>query len=132
MNDFDDDSRGQDGLDIDDLIVVELDPGAVEPARTPHNRASRIDHVDQAYARADALRWASRLTINRHDPLAVIRNAEPMLAFLAAASGEHDLYLRRTAGNLQSANDDEREPDDDGAGFALRAAVLYGAMTGAA
>ncbi|MFI9846723.1 hypothetical protein ACIHFD_57555 [Nonomuraea sp. NPDC051941] len=129
MIDFEGDGRHQDDLDLDDLIMVKLDAEPVEPARTQH---SHPDRVDQADARADALRWSSRLTINRHDPLAVIRNAEPMLAFLAAATDEHDLYLRQRAGNLQSANDDEREPDDDGAAFALRAAVLYGAMTGAA
>jgi hypothetical protein len=137
MSDFEDNGRDQDALDADDLTAVKLDPTAVEPDLTEPvdgltGCLNHVDQVDRIFAHADALRWSSRLTTRRHDPLQVIANAEPMFAFLAAAIDNDDLQLRRTAGNLQNANDDEREPDDDGAGFALRAAVLYGAMTGTA
>jgi hypothetical protein len=88
-----------------------------------------IDPIERFDARADALGWASRLTTERHTPLLVIINAEPILQWLAAAADEQDLALRLRAGDLASANDDEREPDDDGAAFVLRAAVLHEAMT---
>lgn len=101
-------------------------------ARTGRRGGRPIDPVVRADAYADALNWASALTRERANPLTVIANAEPLFAFLAAATDEDDLLLRARAGQLQHANDDEREADDDGEAFALRAAVLYGAMTGAA
>ncbi|GAA3702418.1 hypothetical protein GCM10022224_080270 [Nonomuraea antimicrobica] len=107
-------------------------PPATPPALLANLRSQDPAALNHAYARAAALNWVSRLTTGRHDPLAVLRNAEPVLEFLAAATDDDDLRLRRMAADLQSANDDERDPDDDGAGFALRAAVLYGAMTGTA
>jgi hypothetical protein len=91
-----------------------------------------LDPIERADARADALGWASRLTAERHNPLLVIINAEPIFQWLAAAVDEQDLALRLRAGDLASANDDDCEPDDDGAAFVLRAALLYDAMTGAA
>ncbi|MEU4234359.1 hypothetical protein AB0F17_59640 [Nonomuraea sp. NPDC026600] len=95
-------------------------------------RPDSIDPIERADAHADALGWASRLTSERHNPLLVIINAEPIFQWLAAALDEQDLALRLRAGDLQSANDDECGPDDDGAAFVLRAALLYDAMTGAA
>ncbi|UBU19196.1 hypothetical protein [Nonomuraea gerenzanensis] len=117
-------------MSTDNDRLVEIDGEPLE--LLPNLISAAPDASARAYSRAAALGWASRLTTDRHDPLAVLRNAQPVLEFLQAATSDADLQLRRMAGSLQSANDDEREPDDDGAGFALRVAVLYGAMTGAA
>jgi hypothetical protein len=91
-----------------------------------------IGEHTSAHARADALVWASAFTTDRHNPLSVITNAEPIFEWLAAATDSKDLTLRRRAGNQQWINDDTRDPDDDPAAFLMRAAALYGAMTGAA
>ncbi|GAA4931657.1 hypothetical protein HD597_012903 [Nonomuraea thailandensis] len=95
-----------------------------------------ISEHTRAHARADALAWASSLTKERHNPLSVIGNAEPIFEWLEAALDTKDLTLRRRAGHQQWINDDRGDdpddvgPDDDPAAFLMRAAALYGAMTG--
>ncbi|MFI6503700.1 hypothetical protein [Nonomuraea typhae] len=79
-----------------------------------------------------ALGWASALTRAPHRPALVIAHAAVIFAWLAEATGEHDLHLRHLACNRQHVNQAPQPADDDPEGFLRRAAELYHAILRAA
>lgn len=90
--------------------------------------------------REDVLRWASSLTINPADPVAVHANALPLLAWLDAADDPADLRARfkalyrhdmnmAQAARVRPTDADDPRPTDDPDAFVAGAKVLHAFLT---
>jgi hypothetical protein len=77
--------------------------------------------------RDDVLRYAARLTSDKHNPAAVVINASPILAWLEEASDEHDLRARCRALSRQHVDQAlaHAEPDDNPERFLVAARAWY-------
>lgn len=81
------------------------------------------------YIRADILRFASAITENREDPIAVRANALPMLQWLEAAVDKDDQDARWKALWRQHNNTSPQVPTDDPARFLASAEQYYAFLT---
>lgn len=79
--------------------------------------------------RADVLRFASAITENREDPIAVRANALPMLQWLENATDDEDQRARWKALWQQHTNVSSQAPDDDPARFVASAEQYYAFLT---
>jgi hypothetical protein len=85
-----------------------------------------------AHSRRRVLEFASALTSDKGSAAAVTVNAGPLLAWLEAASGEHDMYVRLGALARQYRNTLEDPPDDNPERFLAEARTLYAFMAAGA
>jgi hypothetical protein len=79
------------------------------------------------HTRAEVLRWASALTVDQTNSTAVAINASPLLAWLEAATDDHDLDARVGALRRHHTNRLwDVPPDDDPDRFVREARTFYG------
>lgn len=80
-------------------------------------------------SRTNVLRYASLLTVDKHDPVAVAINATQILAWLEDAHSKEDQQLREQALSRHYANTCMMPPDDDPDRFVLAARRYYAFLT---